>query len=247
MLKYNLINYLISHEHIIMILYGFFVTIMVSLCAIVISFIIGYNFVIVIICEKKFLNLIIKLYILLFRNTPLLIQLFFWYFIVPQILPSFVMQWLNISHTINIFNIKILWPSFEFLSGVVGLSLYSAAFIIEDLRGGIYGVPYEQKNAALALGFSKWQTMNFVILPQALKIAKSPLLSQCMNIIKNSSLTMAIGVTELSYVSRQIESESLQLFTAFGISTFLYIFMIAIIGIYDNKYQKNISKFNWYK
>lgn len=97
---------------------------------------------------------------------------------------------------------------------MIGLILYSTPFIAEELRAGIYGVKQGQNFAALALGLSDWQAMRYVVLPQALKIAMPPLLGQYMNIVKNSSLTMAIGVAELSYVSRQIESQSLQTFTA---------------------------------
>ncbi len=71
--------------------------------------------------------------------------------------------------------------------------------------------------------------MRYVVLPQALKIAMPPLLGQYMNIIKNSSLAMAIGVAELSYASRQVETETLRTFQAFGVATLLYIFIIALI------------------
>jgi His/Glu/Gln/Arg/opine family amino acid ABC transporter permease subunit len=79
----------------------------------------------------------------LFRNTPLLVQLFFWYFAAGQILPSSAMQWLNTSHQIG----PIAWPSFEFLAGFFGLTLYSTAFIAEEIRSGIRGVAGGQKYA----------------------------------------------------------------------------------------------------
>lgn len=140
------------------------------------------------------------------------------------------MQWLNTPHQLAILDIKLAWPSFEFLAGVIGLTLYSTPFIAEELRAGIYGVKQGQKFAALALGLSGWQAMRYVVLPQALKIAMPPLLGQYMNIVKNSSLTMAIGVAELSYVARQIESQSLQTFTAFGVATILYIALMEAWG-----------------
>ncbi|GAA3909167.1 amino acid ABC transporter permease [Gibbsiella dentisursi] len=161
----------------------------------------------------------------LFRNTPLLVQLFFWYFAAGQILPAGAMQWLNEPHHLGWFS----WPSFEFLAGFFGLTLYSTAFIAEEIRSGIRGVARGQRQAANALGLTAWQTMRFVILPQALHIAFPPLLGQYMNVIKNSSLTMAIGVAELSYASRQVETETLRTFQAFGVATVLYIAIIAVL------------------
>lgn len=112
---------------------------------------------------------------------------------------------------------------------MVGLTLYSSAFIAEEIRAGIGGVARGQKHASLALGLTPWQAIRYVVLPQALKIAMPPLLGYYMNIIKNSSLTMAIGVAELSYASRQVETETLRTFQAFGVATVLYIAIIALI------------------
>jgi len=135
------------------------------------------------------------------------------------------MQWLNSAHQVG----PLEWPSFEFLAGFFGLTLYSTAFIAEEIRSGIRGVAGGQKYAAQALGLTGWQAMRYVVLPQALKIALPPLLGQYMNVIKNSSLTMAIGVAELSYASRQVETETLRTFQAFGVATVLYIAIIALL------------------
>ena len=132
----------------------------------------------------------------------------------------------------------LAWPSFEFLAGLVGLTLYSAAFISEEIRAGIRGVASGQKQASQALGLSLWQSMRYVVLPQAVKIAMPPLLGQYMNIIKNSSLTMAIGVAELSYASRQVETETLKTFQAFGVATLLYVLIIALMEGWGMWYQQ---------
>ncbi|MBP2849913.1 amino acid ABC transporter permease [Dickeya oryzae] len=166
-------------------------------------------------------------YCALFRNTPLLVQLFFWYFGAAQLLPEGVMQWLNRPHVIPLVGLNM--PSFEFLAGLFGLTLYSAAFIAEEVRAGIAGVARGQKYAACALGLTGWQAMRYVVLPQALRIALPPLLGQYMNVVKNSSLAMAIGVAELSYASRQVETETLRTFQAFGVATVLYIAVIALM------------------
>jgi polar amino acid transport system permease protein len=92
-------------------------------------------------------------------------------------------------------------------------------------------VSHAQWQAAAALGMGRYATLRYVILPQALRIATPPLAGQYMNVIKNSSLTMAIGVGELSYMSRQVDTESFRTFQAFGTATVFYILAIAVIEV----------------
>ncbi|WP_063654490.1 amino acid ABC transporter permease [Candidatus Arsenophonus triatominarum] len=231
---------LLAPEYLDWIWQGLLITIWISFCAIVVSTLLGFVVVAARDSHTVLLRWLAISYISLFRNTPLLIQLFFWYFAAGTILPESVMQWLNTPHLLAILDIKLAWPSFEFLAGVIGLTLYSTPFIAEELRAGIYGVKQGQKFAALALGLSGWQAMRYVVLPQALKIAMPPLLGQYMNIVKNSSLIMAIGVAELSYVARQIESQSLQTFTAFGVATILYIAIIALMEAWGQWRQQRL-------
>jgi len=160
-------------------------------------------------------------YVSLFRNTPLLVQLFFWYFGAPAVLPEAVREWVYAGHML----------SFELLSALVGLTLYAAAYVGEDIRSGIRGVPAGQTLAASALGFTRAQVMSQVVLPQALRIALPPLLGQYMNIVKNTSLAMAVGLVELSYTSRQVEAETFKTFQAFGFATLLYIVTIGAIEL----------------
>ncbi|QNK71778.1 amino acid ABC transporter permease [Variovorax sp. PAMC26660] len=160
-------------------------------------------------------------YVSLFRNTPLLVQLFFWYFGAPSVLPEAVREWLYAGHVL----------SFELLSALVGLTLYAAAYVGEDIRSGIRGVPVGQTLAASALGFTRAQVLAHVVLPQALRIALPPLLGQYMNIVKNTSLAMAVGLVELSYASRQVEAETFKTFQAFGFATLLYIVTIGAIEV----------------
>lgn len=204
---------------------GFLLTLLLSACSSVAATLAGFLVAGMRDSRINLFRIVAICYNALFRNTPLLVQLFFWYFAVAQLLPSGLMQWLNTLHQVGPFT----WPSFEFLAGFVGLTLYSTAFIAEEIRSGIRGVAPGQKNAAWALGLTGWQSIRYIILPQALQIAFPPLLGQYMNIIKNSSLTMAIGVAELSYASRQVETETLRTFQAFGVATILYVLTIAIL------------------
>ncbi|MBS0847874.1 amino acid ABC transporter permease [Citrobacter sp. JGM124] len=204
---------------------GFLLTLLISACASVAATLLGFLVAGMRDSSIGLLRTLAISYSSIFRNTPLLVQLFFWYFAAGQLFPASLMQWLNSPHQLGPFS----WPSFEFLAGFIGLTLYSTAFISEEIRAGIRGVAPGQKNAAWALGLTGWQSMRYVILPQALHIAFPPLLGQYMNVIKNSSLTMAIGVAELSYASRQVETETLRTFQAFGVATILYVLIIAVL------------------
>ncbi|CAI1175717.1 TPA: amino acid ABC transporter permease [Serratia liquefaciens] len=221
----QLSDWLLAPQYLSWLWEGFLLTLWLSACASLAATLLGFLLTAMRDSRLRVLRWLAVGYSSLFRNTPLLVQLFFWYFAAGQILPSAAMQWLNTPHHIG----PLEWPSFEFLAGFFGLTLYSTAFIAEEIRSGIRGVASGQKYAANALGLTGWQAMRYVVLPQALKIAMPPLLGQYMNVIKNSSLTMAIGVAELSYASRQVETETLRTFQAFGVATVLYIAIIALL------------------
>ncbi|KAF1050018.1 amino acid ABC transporter permease [Xylophilus sp.] len=171
-------------------------------------------------------------YLSALRNTPLLVQLFFWYFGLPALLPDALLEWLNTVHALAIGGVELArWPSFEFLAAVVGLVFYSTAYVGEDIRSGLRGVPASQRAAATALGLTTAQALRHVVLPQALRIATPPLLGQYMNILKNTSLGMAVGLMELSYRARQAEAESWRTFQVYGVATLLYILAIAAIEV----------------
>jgi polar amino acid transport system permease protein len=171
-------------------------------------------------------------YIEFFRNTPLLIQIFFWYFGSSMIFPESLNQWLY-AH------------DYEFAVGVFSLTLYTAAFIAEEIRSGIISIPKEQMESSRATGLSFVQAMSYVVLPQAFRIVIPTLISQFLNLIKNSSLVMTIGVMDLTYMTRQIESYSFRGFEAFTVATLLYIAISLIVSfaitLYNKKYLRLIK------
>lgn len=221
---------------------GFLVTLAISLFTIILSTVLGFLLVIAQQSHIKIIKGLVTFYNAIFRYSPLLPQLFFWYFGVGNLLPIEFKVWLFDEPQIQLFFLTLKMPSFEFIIGLIALTFYSSAFIAEEFRAGILGVAKGQQQASLALGLTWWQTMRFIILPQSVRIAFPPLIGQYMNIIKNSSLTMAIGVLELSYVSRQVETESLKTFQDFAIATLLYILAIVIVGTVGNIYQASRLK-----
>ncbi|EPG9489145.1 amino acid ABC transporter permease [Pseudomonas aeruginosa] len=229
---------LLAPQYLRWLLDGFLLTLGLALLscllATLIGALIGAPLAIARLSRRRLLSWPARAYLALFRNTPLLVQLFFWYFGVPALLPEALVSWLNTPHETPLLD----WPSFEFLAGAWGLTLYTSAFVAEEFRAGIASVRPEQRAAGLALGLTQRQVWRVVVLPQALRTALPPLLGQYMNALKNSSLAMAIGLAELSYASRQVETETFKTFQAFGIATLLYIGAIALIEAFGQALQQ---------
>ncbi len=163
------------------------------------------------------------------RKTPLLVQLFFWYFGAAQLLGENVVGAITGWSGIALGTWQLPAPSFEFLTAAFGLALYAGAFFSEELRAGIRAVPRGQREAALSLGFTPGAAFLRVVLPQALRVSALPLLGQCANTIKNTSLAMGIGLAELSYSARQVETDTLLAFQAFAVATVLYAVVILLL------------------
>jgi polar amino acid transport system permease protein len=212
---------------------GWLVTLWASVLVIAASTLLGLLFAVVRSSPSRPVRWSAKAYVSLFRNTPLLVQLFFWYFGAPSLLPESAREWLYASHVWPLFGglVTLRWPSFEFTTAILGLVLYATAYVGEEIRSGIRGVAEAQTHAAGALGMTRWQVMRFVVLPQALRITLSPLMGQYMNIVKNTSLAMAVGLVELSYTSRQVEADTFKTFQSFGIATLLYVATIAAMEV----------------
>lgn len=163
---------------------------------------------------------LVALYVEYHRNVPLLVQIFVWYFGVPSLLPRWARLWINAHNG-------------EFLLATVALGLAAAAYVAEDLRSGIRSIPKTQYEAARSIGFGYLGAMGYVVLPQALRIAVPPLINQTLLLFKNTSLAMAIGVGELTYRTREVESYTFKTFEAFAVATVVYLavsFCIMAIG-----------------
>ncbi|HEX6142133.1 MAG TPA: amino acid ABC transporter permease [Geminicoccaceae bacterium] len=151
-------------------------------------------------------------YVEVFRNVPLLVQMFLWYFVVPELLPADASRW-----------VKRDLPAPEYWTAVVCLGTYTAARVAEQVRSGIGTVPRGQIDAARAIGLRESQVYRYVLLPVGYRIIVPPLTSEFLTIFKNSSLALTIGVLELTAQSRQIENYTFQGFEAFTAATVLYL------------------------
>jgi polar amino acid transport system permease protein len=206
---------------------GVKVTIQLSAISIALSFLLGLIIAVMRMSNVRPVRWFAHGYLEFFRNTPLLVQIFFWYFGSYKILPTAVNDWL-------------VSTNFEFASAVIALTIYTSAFIAEDIRSGVLSIPKEQMEAARSSGFSYIRSMQFIILPQAIRITIPPLIGQFLNLVKNSSLAMTIGVAELTYQARQVESYTFKGFEAFTAATVVYLAMSIIITIAVTWYSKTI-------
>ena len=162
---------------------------------------------------SRLLNTLGAAWVELFRNIPLLVQMFLWFFVVPEFLPRDLSLW-----------VKQDMPAKEFVTAALCLGLFTSARVAEQVRAGIGSLPRGQRDAALALGLTLGQAYRQVILPQALRIVIPPLTSEFMNVFKNSSVAFAIGVLELTFQARQMQEDSEQ-----GIETYLAVTLLYFI------------------
>jgi glutamate/aspartate transport system permease protein len=162
---------------------------------------------------NKIISAASRLYVEVFRNIPLLVQMFLWFFVLPELLPAGMGD-----------RIKQMPPPWgAFIPALICLGLYTAARIAEQVRAGIEALPRGQAEASAALGLAPWQAYRFVIVPQAIRLIVPSLTSEVMGIYKNTSVAMTIGVLELTAESRQIGEMTFQTFAAFGSATLIYL------------------------
>jgi len=134
------------------------------------------------------------IYTEVFRDIPPLVQLLFWYFAVPSILPKSIGMWFyRLSNA-------------DFWIVVLALSIYTSSRIAEHIRAGIKSISQDLFHAALSTGFTHFQTYRYIIIPYAVRIMMPPLTAECLTTFKNTSLAMTVGVLETTFMSRQIEA-----------------------------------------
>jgi glutamate/aspartate transport system permease protein len=197
---------------------GFMWTISVSLAAWVLAFTLGSIVGIARTTDIGWLRGIGTVYVEIFRNVPLLVQMFLWYFVFPELLPDDAGMW-----------VKRELPMPEFTTAVVCLGLYTASRVAEQVRAGIQAIGQGQRNAGLAIGLTPAQVYRYVLLPVAYRIIVPPLTSEFLTIFKNSSVALTIGVLETTAQARQIEEYTFQGFEAFTAATLLYIIVTSTV------------------
>jgi glutamate/aspartate transport system permease protein len=158
-------------------------------------------------------------YVEIFRNIPLLVQMFLWFFVVPEFLPTQIGTWVK----------QMPPPWGSYLPAVLCLGIYTSVRVAEQVKAGIQSLPRGQGMAGTAIGLTLPQTYRFVLLPMAFRIVMPPLTSEFLNIIKNSSVALTIGLLELTGRARAMQEFSFKVFEAFSAATVIYLITNLVI------------------
>lgn len=198
---------------------GFGKTILIAVFSWAIAFPLGSAIGIARTADNRALRLAGTVYVDIFRNIPLLVQMFLWFFVVPELLPE------NIGTAIK----QMPPPWSSYLPAVLCLGTYTSVRVAEQVRAGIQSLPRGQMMAGTALGLSLPQTYRYVLLPMAFRIVMPPLTSEFLNIIKNSSVALTIGLLELTGRARAMQEFSFKVFEAFSAATLIYLITNLVI------------------
>jgi glutamate/aspartate transport system permease protein len=195
-----------------MLLSGLWWTLGVAACSWIIAMLFGSVIGTLRTTDSRVLVFLGNAWVELFRNIPLLVQMFLWYFVVPEFVPP-LKAWVVAAE-----------PSHaQFLSATLCLGLFTSARIAEQVRAGIQSLPRGQRHAAQAIGLTTAQMYRFVLLPMAFRIIIPPLTSETMNLIKNTSIALTIGLAELTFRTREMGEYTFRFFEAFTAATLVYI------------------------
>jgi glutamate/aspartate transport system permease protein len=171
-----------------------------------------------------------NLYVEIFRNVPLIVQMFLWFFVVPELLPAAIGDWIK----------QMPPPWGSYVPAVMCLAIFTSVRVAEQVRAGINSLPRGQRMAAIANGMTEAQAYRFVILPQAFRIILPPLTSEFMNVIKNSSVALTIGLLELTGRARAMQEFSFRVFEAFATATVIYLITNLIVVLLMRALEKKV-------
>ena len=171
-----------------------------------------------------------NLYVEIFRNIPLIVQMFLWFFVVPELLPQAIGDWIK----------QMPPPWGSYVPAVMCLAIFTSVRVAEQVKAGIMSLPRGQRMAAIANGLTEAQAYRHVILPQAFRIILPPLTSEFMNIIKNSSVALTIGLLELTGRARAMQEFSFRVFEAFATATVIYLLTNLVVVLLMRALEKKV-------
>ena len=201
------------------ILNGLWITLKISFFAAILTFIIGTIVAFMKLSSYQFLKDIATVYITIVRGTPLLVQIFLFYFIVA-----------------NIFELD------RFVAGVLALGIFFGAYMAEILRGAIQSIDKGQLEAANSLGITKFQAMRYIILPQAFKRALPTLVGEMIALIKDSSLVSVISITDLTKVGKEIVANTFSPFETWIVIALVYLSITSVLSYVGHKLEKRMAE-----
>lgn len=213
----------------VMLLKGLGMTIIIGSAAWVLALFIGIAIGTLRITKYRSLRVIGTIYVEVFRNIPLLVQMFFWFYAGPMLFGK------ELSFQINRIDGLAIYVS------IIGLALYTASRIAEHLRAGFASIGQDQYQAVLSTGMSQMQMYRYVIIPYALRLTIPPLTTEFLTVYKNTSIMMTIGVAELTFQSYQIDAETFHGLEATTGAMFIYLLLgisvVKLMSIVEKKYK----------
>ena len=212
-------------------IYGFKMTIALSLSAWLMALALGSVVGVMRTLPNKTAAGFARAYVELFRNIPLLVQLFIWYFVLPELLPTALGNAFKQSNPVVQ----------QFLSSMLCLGFFTSARVAEQVRSGIGSLPPGQKNAGLAIGFTLPQTYRYVLLPMAYRLIVPPLTSEFLNIFKNSAVCSTIGLLELAAQGRQLVDYTAQPYESFIAVTGAYMLINVVVMYAMRKVEQRVQ------
>src|SRR3990167_7756783 len=169
-------------------------------------------------------------YVEIFRNVPLIVQMFLWFFVMPELLPKDLGDWVK----------QVPPPWGSYLPAVLCLGIYTSVRVAEQVKAGINSLSRGQGMAGTALGLTLGQNYRFVLLPQAFRIVLPPLTSEFLNVIKNSSVALTIGLLELTGRARAMQEFSFKVFEAFAAATVIYLLANLVVVLAMRALEKKV-------
>ena len=195
-------------------------TLKVSLIALLIGLLLGIVICLAKISTIKVLNVLATIYVEVIRNTPILVQIMIIYFALPEV---------GISFT-------------PFMSAIIALSINSGAYVSEIFRSGILAIDKGQMEAGRSLGLSYFQTMKFIILPQALKNSLPALGNEFISLVKESSIAYFIKITDIMFAANTVKNATYETFGPYLIAAAIYFIITSVLSFLVKRLEKKLAK-----
>lgn len=199
---------------------GLIITVQVAVCGLLLALLLGIIFGLCSTSKSRVLKGIARMYVEFFQNTPLVVQVFFMYY--PLAMAGVVLE--------------------PFTIGILGVGIYHGAYVAEVIRAGIQSIPDGQLEAAASQGFTYLQTMQYIILPQTVKIILPPLTNQAVNLIKNTSVLSMISGFDLMYVAESYASYTLDYAPSYILAGLLYFILCFPLASFARRYEEKLKK-----
>lgn len=240
----TIVNYQPTDTYNYALLVGLINSLRIAIMSILLTTIVGITAGISRLSDNWLVRKISFVYVEIFRNTPLLLQLLFWYFAIFLSFPKAENK-ISFLGFANFSQNGIEFPWFtlspEFSSLLLGLTFYTGAFIAEIVRGGIKSVPQGQWEAATSLGLKPGLAMQLVIFPQALRVIIPPLTSQYLSLTKNSSLAIAIGYPDIYFVASTTFNQTGKAVEVMLLIMITYLILSLVISLIMNLFNRSVQ------